>query len=211
MRITLFGATGRTGGLVAEQAMAAGHEVTAVVRDPARLPFGPGPLLRVAVADVMDPASIVPALDGADLALNTVGSRSSGPTTVMRDSVASIVEAMHKAGQRRLVHVSGSIAAHHGDSPYLTYLIKPVARRTFLRNAYTDLRASEDLIVPSGLDWTIFRPPALTAKPARGKYRTAIGGFPPHAFAVTRGDLAACMVSYLGDDSTIGAFIGVAN
>jgi putative NADH-flavin reductase len=54
MHITIFGSTGGTGTLLVEQALAAGHEVTAVVRDPARLnvavpppagvpPAGPGP------------------------------------------------------------------------------------------------------------------------------------------------------------------------
>jgi putative NADH-flavin reductase len=43
MRITVFGATGGTGRQLVQQALAAGHTVTAVVRDPARLPFQPGP------------------------------------------------------------------------------------------------------------------------------------------------------------------------
>ena len=43
MRITLFGATGRTGRRVAEYALAEGHEVTAYVRDPARLAMRPAP------------------------------------------------------------------------------------------------------------------------------------------------------------------------
>ena len=44
MRLTIFGATGGTGTGLVQQALAAGHEVTAVVRDPARLavPASPG-------------------------------------------------------------------------------------------------------------------------------------------------------------------------
>lgn len=38
MRLAVFGATGGTGRQLVEQALAQGHEVTAVVRDPARLP-----------------------------------------------------------------------------------------------------------------------------------------------------------------------------
>ncbi|RUP69186.1 NmrA-like family protein [Streptomyces sp. NP10] len=38
MRITVFGATGGVGQEIVGQALAAGHEVTAVVRDPDRLP-----------------------------------------------------------------------------------------------------------------------------------------------------------------------------
>ncbi|MGW4973647.1 NmrA family NAD(P)-binding protein, partial [Streptomyces albidoflavus] len=41
MRITVFGATGGVGGEVVRQALEAGHEVTAVVRDPAARTTGP--------------------------------------------------------------------------------------------------------------------------------------------------------------------------
>ena len=37
MKITVFGATGGVGGHVVRQALDAGHQVTAVVRDPKRL------------------------------------------------------------------------------------------------------------------------------------------------------------------------------
>ena len=37
MKLTILGATGATGTCLTSQALAAGHEVTAVVRDPARL------------------------------------------------------------------------------------------------------------------------------------------------------------------------------
>ena len=71
-------------------------------------------------------------------------------------------------------------------------------------------RAAENLIRASELDWTIFRPPALSAKPARGTYRTAIDRNLPHGFSVTRGDLAACMVARLDDPATVRRHVGVA-
>jgi putative NADH-flavin reductase len=211
MKLTVFGATGGTGTFIVMQALAAGHEVTAVVRDPARLKAAPGQQLRVVTADVMDPASIIAALDGADVVVNTVGPRGTGPTTIIRDSVRSILEAMGKSGTRRLLHVSGSIAADAGESWYLRYLLKPVARATFLRHVCADMRDAEQQIRASDLDWTIFRPPALSAKPARGSYRTAIDRNVPRGFAVTRGDLATCMLARLDDPAMVHRFIGVAN
>jgi putative NADH-flavin reductase len=211
MKITVFGATGATGTFFTEQALAAGHEVTAIVRDPARLKVAADPRLRVVVANVMDPASIIPVLDGADAVVNTVGPRGTGPTTIIRDSVASIVAAMQKSGTRRLLHVSGSVVADDGESLYLRYLLKPLARATFLRNVCADMRAAENLIRASELDWTIFRPPALSAKPARGTYRTAMDRNLPHGFSVTRGDLAACVVARLDDPATVRRHVGVAN
>jgi putative NADH-flavin reductase len=211
MKLTILGATGATGTGLVGQALAAGHQITAVVRDPARLTVPAHPRLRTVTADVMDPASIAPAIEGADAVISAVGPRGTGPTTVIQDSVHSIIAAMDKTGTRRLLQVSGSIVADEGESPYLRYLIKPVARRTFLRHVYADMRHAEDQIRGSDLDWTIFRPPALTGKAATGAYRTAIDTNLPHAFTVSRADLAACMLATLADPATVHHYVAIAS
>src|ERR1700693_3235244 len=103
MKLTILGATGATGTCLTSQALAAGHEVTAVVRDPARLAGPPHPRLRTVTADVMDPASIAPAIKGADAVISAVGPRGTGPTTVIQDSVHSIIAAMGTTGTRRFM------------------------------------------------------------------------------------------------------------
>jgi putative NADH-flavin reductase len=254
MKLTIFGATGGTGKCLVEQALSAGHEVTAVVRDPARLtvpslavptgtvpagsvpagtvpsgsgpsgsgPWGSGPYgtpsseglpagLRAVTADVMDPAAITAAVTGADAVLSAVGPHGSGPTTVSRDAHRSIIAAMRNAGARRLLVVSGSVAADEGESPYLRYLLKPLVRAAFLRHVCADMRAAEEQIRASGLDWTIFRPPSLTDKPARGSYRTAVDRNLPHGFTVSRADLAACMLGRIGDPAAVHHHIALAN
>src|SRR5947209_6365321 len=162
MKLTILGATGATGTVLTSQALAAGHEVTAAVRAPARLAVPAHPRLRTVTADVMDPAAIIAAIDGADAVLSAVGPRGTGPTTVIGDSVRSIIQAMGKTPTRRFLQVSGSVVADEGESPYLRYLLKPLARRTFLRHVCADMRRGEQEIRDSDLDWTIFRPPSLT-------------------------------------------------
>jgi putative NADH-flavin reductase len=211
MKLTILGATGATGTCLTEQALATGYEVTAIVRDPARVSVPAHPRLRVVTADVMDSASITPALEGTAAVLTAIGPRGAGPTTVIGDSVSSIIEAMEKSGVRRLLEVSGSIVADDGDSPYLRYLLKPLARRTFLRHVCVDMRAGEEQIRQSNLDWTIFRPPALTGKPTRGAYRVGIDRSVPHAFSISRGDLAACMLTLLDDPTTVHKHLFVAS
>jgi putative NADH-flavin reductase len=211
MKLTILGATGATGTCLTRQALAAGHEVTAVVRDPSRLPVPAQPRLRTVIADVMDPASIIPAIAGADAVISAVGPRGTGPTTVIQDSVRSIIAAMDKTGARRLLQVSGSIVADQGESPYLRYLIKPLARRTFLRHVCADMRRGEDEIRESNLDWTIFRPPSLTGKTATGTYRTAIDRNLPHGFTVSRADLAACMLARLDDPAVVHRHVAIAS
>jgi putative NADH-flavin reductase len=211
MKLTIFGATGGTGSCLAEQALAAGHQVTAVVRDPGRLQVPASPLLHAVKADVLDPDSIAPLLAGADAVLTAIGPRGTGPTTISHDSVASIITAMQKAGSRRLIMVSGSIVADEGESPYMRYLIKPVVRDTFLRHVCADMRNAEDSVRASDLDWTIMRPPGLNNKPPKGKYRTAIDSNLPHGFTVSRADLAACMLALIDDSATVRKYIAIAN
>ena len=211
MKLTILGATGATGTCLTSQALAAGHEVTAVVRDPARLAVAAHPRLRIVTADVMDPASIAPAIEGADAVISAVGPRGTGPTTVIQDSVHSIIEAMAKTSTRRFLEVSGSIVADEGESPYLRYLLKPLVRRTFLRHVCADMRRGEREIRDSDLDWTIFRPPSLTGKAAQGTYRTAIDHNLPHGFTISRADLASCMLKLLDDPATVHRHISIAN
>ena len=215
MKLTIFGATGGTGTCLAEQALAAGHDVTVVVRDPARLtvrPWSPAPSqrLQVSTADIMDPAAIITAVAGADAVLTAIGPRGTGVTTVSQDSVRSIIAAMQKAGARRLLTVSGSIVADQGESPYLR-LIKPLVRRTFLRHVCADMRCAEAEVEASDLDWTIMRPPRLTAGPATGRYRTRIDDGLPRSLTLSRADLAASMLAAIGDPATVHKHIAIAN
>ncbi len=209
MKVTIFGATGGTGTCLTEQALAAGHEVTAVVRDPARLEVGAHPRLTVVTADVMDSASIIPAVTGADAVLSAAGPRGTGPTTVIRDSVRGIIAAMDKTGTRRLLLVSGSIVADKGESVLLR-LVKPVARLTFLRRVCADMRAGESEVEASDLDWTVVRPPRLTAGPATASYRTALDRSLPRCFTISRADLAAAMLALSGDQEAVGHHVAVA-
>jgi putative NADH-flavin reductase len=117
---------------------------------------------------------------------------------------------MQKAGARRLLTVSGSIVADDGESPYLR-LIKPLVRRTALRHVCADMRAAEAEVEATDLDWTILRPPRLTAGPVTGRYRSRIDGGLPRSLAVSRADLAACMLSAIGDPATVRRHIAVAN
>jgi putative NADH-flavin reductase len=145
MRLTILGATGGTGTCLVEQALAAGHEVTAVVRDPARLAVPAHQRLRVLTADVMDPAAIEPAVAGADAVLSALGTRVSGPTSVCQDGARSIIKAMQTCGVRRLLAISGSVVSDVGDGPITRFVGKPLTRR-LLRHAFADFRRAEDEI-----------------------------------------------------------------
>jgi putative NADH-flavin reductase len=171
----------------------------------------PGARLHVVTADVMDPVAIAPTVDGADAVLSALGPRRGGPTFVSTDSTRSIIEAMGKSGARRLITITGSVVNDTGNGFLMHHMIKPLARRTFLRSVCADMRGAEDLIHASDLDWTIFRPPRLTNKPATGNYRTAIDRNPTRGVTISRADLAAEMLEHLDDRATWHTHVFIAN
>ena len=105
MRLAIIAATGGIGGNLLAQAVAAGHQVTAVVRDPSRLPAGV-PATKVDLA-APDPAALREALAGTDAVLSGLGPHSRGgrdcrrghPSDRGRD--AGNRNPAHRGGQRR--------------------------------------------------------------------------------------------------------------
>ncbi|MDR7274315.1 NAD(P)-dependent oxidoreductase [Catenuloplanes atrovinosus] len=209
MKITVLGATGGTGTHVLRQARAAGHDVTAVVRDPARLPDLPG--LTVATATVTDPDAIGGAISGRDAVVSALGPRGlRAPTTICADGAAAAVAAMRRHGVRRLVVVSNSgMHVDDRDGPLTRYAVKPILKRV-LAHAYADMRAMEDLVAATDLDWTIVRPPMLTDGPRTGRYRTELGRGVRGGNRISRADLADAVLRCLADPRTVRTTVAVA-
>jgi putative NADH-flavin reductase len=158
----------------------------------------------------MDPAGITPAIAGADAVITAIGPHGTARSTLRADSTRSIMQAMRKADARRLLLISGSVVADEGESFYLKYLLKPLARRTFLRHPYADFVAAEHEVRASDLDWTIIRPPSLNNRPGTGRYREAVDQGLPRCFSISRADLATAMMEMLGDPATIRRHVAVA-
>ncbi|HEY2958897.1 MAG TPA: NAD(P)H-binding protein [Actinomycetota bacterium] len=222
MKLTIFAASGGIGRQLLDQALAAGHDVTAVVRNPDSLPGG---RFRTVVADLAaaDPATLEPAVAGADAVLSGLGPRSASEAGIASRGTRAIVQAMQATGVRRIVVVSAApistVASpgrpeppRHdpGDGFWMRHLFSHVAKAAF-RTHYADLALMEDVLRDSGLDWTVVRPPRLTNKPATGAYRTAYGQNLRGGAFVSRADVAQLMLRVLGQDETIKQAIGVAN
>src|ERR1700730_1235793 len=106
MKLTIVGATGGVGRQVLEQAVAAGHDVTAVVRNPTGLSGA----ARVVTADLAapDPAALKSAVEGADAVLSGLGPRSTSEAGIAAQGTRAIAAAMKAAGVRRIVVVSAA-------------------------------------------------------------------------------------------------------
>ncbi|MEU6750826.1 NAD(P)H-binding protein [Spirillospora sp. NPDC046719] len=211
MRITVFGATGGIGTRLVRRALDAGHEVTAVVRNPGGMPADLRDRAAVVQADIMDPAAIEGAVKGADAVFSAMGARSIGPTTVCSESSRSIIAAMRATGAGRFLMVSmGAIASEPGDDPLTRYVVKPLILGRILRHSIADMRVAEAQVRDSGLDWTIVRPPRLTNKEGRDRYRKAVDRSVTGGYSITRDDVAKALLDLAGDLPSIGHVISIA-
>ncbi|GAA1674022.1 NAD(P)H-binding protein [Streptomyces yatensis] len=142
--IVVTGATGNVGRPLVEVLAAIGEQVTAVSRRPAdrELPQG----VRHHEADLADPGSLRPALDGADaLFLLFAGELLAGTART-----GELLDVARSAGVRRVVLLSSQAAGTRPDAV-----------------SHAPMRALEEAVRASGLDWTVLRP----------------GGFASNAFA----------------------------
>jgi uncharacterized protein YbjT (DUF2867 family) len=174
MRLVVFGATGGTGRHIVEQALADGYDVVAVVRDPVRLAGPDRAGLHVVIAGLGDRGAVAAAIRGADAVVDALGAPSTGPTTLRADAARTIIAAMRDAGVDRLVTVSASGAHTTGDSLPVRLVAKPVLG-WILRHVFADMRAMEEIVRASGLDWTIVLPPRLTDGPRTGRVASRVG------------------------------------
>lgn len=171
MRITVFGSTGATGRQVVAQALAAGHEVTAFLRDEAKAPPARDGL-RVATGQVTsDQAAVTAAVAGADAVVSALGAERSWQglraPTVMAQATALIVHAMQEAGVDRVVWLSGLGV---GDTLAQVPVLPRLSYRV-LRRVYADKAAGEELLRRSSLAWTLVYPVMLTHRARTGRYR----------------------------------------
>jgi nucleoside-diphosphate-sugar epimerase len=210
MKLVVFGAHGSTGRLLTHQALAAGHEVTAVTRRPGDFPLH-HERLRVVGADVHDPAAVDRAVDGTDAVLSALGVPfTRKPITVYSDGIRHITAAMSRHGVKRVVAVSSSATYphHHADGGFLlNRVLQPLITATIGRTTYADMRLMEEHLRGGDLEWTVMRPSGLFDAPAVSRYvlreETAPGIF------TSRADLAASMLAQVDDVRFVGKAVAV--
>jgi putative NADH-flavin reductase len=106
--MTVFGASGPTGRLLTGQALAAGHQVAAITRQPDSFPLHHD-RLEVVGADVLDPEAVDAAVADRDAVLSALGvPASKEPISTYSRGVANIIAAMKRHRVCRIVVVSSS-------------------------------------------------------------------------------------------------------
>jgi uncharacterized protein YbjT (DUF2867 family) len=185
MNLVILGATGRTGRLVVEQALVAGHAVTALVRSPEKLTIR-NSSLRVVAGRATDAVGIAQALAGADAVISTLG----GTGSVITDSTRAIVEAATKSGVTRVVVLSSFFVERDRLGP-MSRLLTGIAVGSLIK----DKSAGEQLLRQSGLEWTIIYASPLSDGPATGSVEVVPEGTKRRITdRISRADVAAWMV-----------------
>lgn len=202
--IALFGATGKTGRRVLDRALAAGHTVRALARNPAAIAIT-SPLLTVVPGDVRDPAAVAATVRGADVVLSLFGQVKGSPPTLQTEGTRVIVDAMREAGVRRIVTLSGGgLRDDAHDRPKTADKVIRFLLKTLSGPVLADAEGHLAVLRGSGLDWTVVRGPRLTEKPGIGSYRVGWVGVNAST-QISRDDLADFILTQVDDRTFIGA------
>jgi uncharacterized protein YbjT (DUF2867 family) len=207
--ILVLGATGRTGESVVEYALAKGHSVTALVRDPAKL--SPSKGLTVVEGTPESQDDIAAAMMGTDAVISALGNvrtsdmpwaRQVSPPDFMAGATRKTVKLMEANSVRRIVVVS---ALGVGDSwssapAYLRWTVK----YTNLGSVYADHNILDAEIREADVDWTLLRAVLLNDSPKVGHAQVRFVPDKPASMRISRGDVARFAVDALDDDALIG-------
>jgi len=185
MNLVVLGATGRTGRLVVEHALAAGHTVTALVRSPEKLTTGHANL-RVVKGEATEASAFSSALEGADAVISTLG----GNGSVIADSTTAIVAAARTTGVSRVVVLS-TFAAQRDHLSAGTRILTGLGMGAMLK----DKSAGEEMLRRSDLEWTIVYASILSDGPASGSVAVLPQGAKRGlSQKISRADVAAWLV-----------------
>lgn len=170
MRIVIFGAGGRTGNHLVRLAIALGHDVTAFVRKPNKLPLS-HERMRVVVGDANDEFQVGRGIQGADAVISTIAPMQTAAEENHTQMLRIIMDAMERHQVRRIVALSDSIVL---DQSGLAGVVSTGMRRILLTPTHARwLRISEQYCAcmrSSALDWTLVCTHQLTDEPFNGRY-----------------------------------------
>ena len=205
--VVVFGATGRVGADVVDQALEAGHLVTAVARDPTRVSRR-HEMLRVVPGDTLEPPSVVAALtDEASpvtAVVVAVGADPRTASTLVTNSAINIMAAMTETGVRRYLGISGT-----AQMPATTWarVTELGVRRSF--KAAADHQGAFDAIIASPLDYVLAGCPRIKDGPRTGHYTEQPGPFPGGYKTISPGDVADFLLRQLQIPSYHRQIIGI--
>jgi putative NADH-flavin reductase len=199
MKVVVFGASGRTGRQIVEQALGRGYQVTAFIHVTGG--FEDDARVRTVRGDVLNADDVKNGVSGQDAVLSALG-RGASKTPATSAGTRNIINEMQKAGVTRLI-VESAFGA--GDSArQISIPDRLLVRGVLLRTGYQAKDRMEEDIEKSGLRWTIVRPPRLTDGTRRGHYRAGEHISLNLASGISRADVADFMLNQVEGEDFVG-------
>jgi putative NADH-flavin reductase len=168
MKILVLGISGRTGKLVAEEALRRGHKVAGIARDSGKISI---PGAEIFQGTPYDHDTVRKAIDGCEAVVSTLSafpasqglfSKVNGPLDFMSVSIGNIVRLMEEKGIKRIVLMTALGVGDSSDE--IPWLFRFIMKMSNIKYAYIDHDRQEKILENSNLDWTVARPVMLTAK-----------------------------------------------
>lgn len=175
-KIIVFGAGGHAGNRIVDEAVRAGHEVTAVVRDPSKYPDLVGEKVEVLHGDVTSLDDVTSLGAGHDAAVSAVARMDIDATEFYTAAAGALIGGLRKAGVKRvvLIGIGTTLTGPDGVAVHDSEGFPPEARAFSLGH-----QAELELFEQDGgeLDWVILAPPPIVLDadaPRTGRYK--LGG-----------------------------------
>lgn len=201
MKFTLFGADGRTGEKLLNQALERGHDVHAFVRS---MPEVPHKEATYFVGDVLNPRTVEPSIDGVEAVVSVIGHVPGSDPRLQTKGITNIIAAMDTHGVDRLVSMTGAGVSDPDDVFQGSGLILTKVLELVQKDRIADGRAHAEVIRASKTDWTIVRCPKLTNGDLTYNYQT--GYIKAGLFdTISRADVADFILRCLEDREYIHA------
>lgn len=210
-RILLLGATGRTGKLALEQAIARGYQVNCLVRKPEKVKLQ-NDAIELFEGDTRSEEDLNKAIKRCDAIISVlnISRKSDFPWSPLRTSIDflsttmnQVIKVANQNGIKRIVLCSAwGVAETEKDLPAWF--------RWFINNsnigvAYKDHGKQEALLEASKMDWTIVRPSGLTNSRKVQQLIESTDNHPKPKLTISRLSVAKYMLSALSNDSLIGS------
>ncbi|GGB18856.1 MULTISPECIES: NAD(P)-dependent oxidoreductase [Mucilaginibacter] len=211
-KLVIVGANGGIGRQCVEQALQAGHLVTAILRNTAKLAIE-HPNLKKVSGDVMQPGAFENHFENQDAVISAIGVAggfgSDKPTALYSQGNANVLKAMEQKGIKRMFLISASAIEISPVLPFYIRLIEKYVVQKLLKHMYTDLLKMEAVIKSSNISWTIIRPPQLTNQAVTGTYRIAINTFLKNCLKISRADVAHFIINNVANRDTYQATVEI--
>lgn len=154
MKIGVIGATGKAGSLILKEARERGHEVTAIVRNAAKLTEEVTALEK----DVFDLKA--EDLQVFDVVVNAFGAPA-GQEHLHVDVGSVLIEAMKGAPETRLIVVGGAGSLFVDEAQTVRLIETPEFPKEYFPTASNQGKNLEDLQNTTGIKWTFISPAAF--------------------------------------------------